>query len=141
MSSYHYNYFQFMHTVLRPQVIASGRSAARGTGFVWLLPLLFTSHYKYLTIQCEWLCVIMDKKYVIQCAVRRCTTKKRQKKSVPIHRFPKRGDAGRMRWKIFCIPSENKNTNYGYFWFLLITIKPRFNAKLWKCNSRSRRWY
>ena len=38
----------------------------------------------------------MDEKYVIQCAVRgrTYTTKKRQKKGVTIHRFPKRGDAG-----------------------------------------------
>ena len=39
----------------------------------------------------------MDKKYVIQCAVRGCATKKRQKESVSIHRFPKRGDNGQRR--------------------------------------------
>ena len=41
-----------------------------------------------------WLRVIMNKKYEIQCTVRRCTTKRGRTKSVPIHRFPKRGDAG-----------------------------------------------
>ena len=57
----------------------------------------------------------MDKKYVIQCAVRGCSTKKSQKESVPIHRFPERGDAGQ-RWiyhfpnfrnKILCILDTN----------------------------------
>ena len=39
----------------------------------------------------------MNKKYEIQCAVRECTIKRDRKESVPIHRFPKRGDAGQ-RW-------------------------------------------
>ena len=92
-------------------VIASGRSAARGTGFAWVPPLLFTSHYKYSTIHCAWLCVIMDQKYVIQCAVRGCTTKKRQKKCVPIHRFLKRGDA-RQRWIEDCANSYLSRLKY-----------------------------
>ena len=63
-------------------VVASGRSAARRTGFVWVPPLLFTSHYKYLTIHCAWLCVIVGKKYVIQCAVRGCIPPKIVRRNV-----------------------------------------------------------
>ena len=63
-------------------VVASGRSAARGTGFLWVPPFLFTSHYKYLTIRCAWLCVIMDKKYVIQYAVRGCIPPKSLRRKV-----------------------------------------------------------
>ena len=170
-------------------VVASGRSAVRGTGFAWVPPLFFTSIEQFST----WLCVIMNKKYEIQCAVRGCTTKKRQKESVPIHRFPERRCWTTMyrnwreillvevristssekaifcllstfRWtillskeewclslkvrffqlhalkvrsslrrKIFCISSGNKNANYRYFWFLLITTKLRFNYIL--CNT------
>ena len=43
----------------------------------------------------------MNKKYEIQCAGRGCTTKRGRKESVPIHRFPKRGDAGQ-RWIEAC---------------------------------------
>ena len=54
-------------------IIASGCSAARGTGLPVSSAIVI---YKYLTIHCA--CVknkcannkIMDKKYVIQCAVR-----------------------------------------------------------------------
>ena len=46
----------------------------------------------------------MDKKYEIQCAVRGCTTKRRRNESVPIYRFPKRGDAGQ-RWIGACANS------------------------------------
>ena len=41
---------------------------------------------------------------------------------------------------ILWIFSENEDTNYRYFWFLLITTKTRLKAKLWKCNSRVS-WY
>ena len=63
--------------------------------------------YKYLTIHCACIknkCAnnkIMDKKYVIQCAVSGCTTKRGRKGGVPIHRFPKRGNAGQ-RWIDAC---------------------------------------
>ena len=43
----------------------------------------------------------MNKKYEIQCIVSGCTTKRGRKESVPIHRFPKRGDAGQ-RWIEAC---------------------------------------
>ena len=39
----------------------------------------------------------MNKKYTIQSAVRGCTIKRGRRGSVTIHRFPKRGDAGK-RW-------------------------------------------
>ena len=50
---------------------------------------------------CTVVRVIMNKKYEIQCAVRRCTIKRGWKESVPIHRFPKRGDVGQ-RWIEAC---------------------------------------
>ena len=64
----------------------------------WLRISSAIANYKCLTIHCA--CTenkygnnkIMDKKYVIQCAVRECATKRRRNESVPIHRFPKRGD-------------------------------------------------
>ena len=53
----------------------------------------------------------MGKKYVIQCAVRGCTTKKHQKESVPIYHFPKRGDAGQ-RWIEACANSYLSRLGY-----------------------------
>ena len=53
----------------------------------------------------------MDKKYVIQCAVRGRTTKKRQKECVLIYRFPKRGDVGQ-RWIEACANSYLSRLEY-----------------------------
>ena len=53
----------------------------------------------------------MNKKCEIQRAVRRCTTKKHQKGIVPIHQFPKRGDAGK-RWIEACANSYLSRLEY-----------------------------
>ena len=55
--------------------------------------------------------VIMNKKYEIQCAVRGCSNKRGRKESVPIHRFPKRGDAGQ-RWIETCANSYLSRLEY-----------------------------
>ena len=56
--------------------------------------LLRSCIYKSLQVFNNSSCVIMDKKYVIQCPVSGCITKRNRKVSVSIHRFPKRRDAG-----------------------------------------------
>ena len=53
----------------------------------------------------------MNKKYEIQCAVRRCTTKRGRKERVTIHRFPKRGDTGK-RWIEACAISYLSRLEY-----------------------------
>ena len=53
----------------------------------------------------------MNKKYETQCAVRGCTTKKRQNESAPIHRFSKSGDAGQ-RWIKTCANSYLSRLEY-----------------------------
>ena len=53
----------------------------------------------------------MNKKYEIQCAVRRCTTKRGRKESVPIHRFATRGNAGQ-QWIEACANSYLSRLEY-----------------------------
>ena len=53
----------------------------------------------------------MNKENEIQYVVRECTTERGRKESVPIHQFPKRGDAGQ-RWIEDCTDSYLSRLEY-----------------------------